>query len=188
MKLYHVSKRNKNIKVIDMNTSIKNDMEFVEFLLENIKEYNRFYQAYHSEFMQICSKNKEWTVEKIASEAIFEFIREKEYPSSPSRLLYAYFTDSVEKAKAFNDLERKNEGDYFVFNADEDKVYYYDMNEFHSAVKVLEHQGLTEQSFEKIKQSARRYWLTSKYGNTEILYKGNPVLKNITELVKNGSA
>ena len=156
MQLYHVSIQNKNKEVIDMNTTIKDDMRFVGFLLDNIKGFDDFYQAYHSEFIQMCSKKRGWIVEKIASEAIFEFIRQSDYPSSPSRLVYAYFTDSIEKAKAFNGLERENKGDYFVFDADEDKVYYYDMDVFDSAVKVLEERGLTEQSFEKTKGFAKR--------------------------------
>lgn len=187
MKLYHVSTQNKNKKIIDMKKSIKDDMRFVGFLLDRIKGFDDFNQAYNSEFMQISSKKRGWIAQKIVAEAIFEFIRQKDYPSSPSRLMYSYFTDSVEKAKYFNKKERENEGDYFVFEADEEKVYYYDMDVFNAAVKVLEKQGLTEQSFEKVKEFARTYWLTSEEGNTEILYKGSPVLENITEFVKSSS-
>lgn len=187
MQLFHVSKRNKNKLEVDMAEFLKGDMQFLSFLIDDVNDYDAFYQTYNSEFTKMCSKKKNWTVEKMASEAIFEFVRRKYYPSSPSRLLYAYFTDSIEKAKAFNDLERENQGDYFVFDADDEKIYYYDMDEFHSAVKVLEHQGLTEQYFERIKEIAQKYWRSSKAGNTEILYKGTPVLKNITKVIKNDS-
>ena len=183
MELYHVSVINKNKDVIDMKASVKNDMEFVGFLLNNIKEYSDFYCSYHSDCMKRCSNKKGWSVEKIASEAVFEYVRLTEYSWSPSRLMYTYFTDSVERAKQFNKYKREENGDYFWFDADEDKVYYYDMDAFDSAVKLLKLQGLTEQSFEELKHIARTYWLTSKDGNTEILYKGKPVLKNISKLI-----
>ena len=179
MKLYHVSKNNKNRDVIDMKTFVKNDMEFVGFLLDSVQEYNCFYQAYNSEFMQMCVERKGWSAEKIASEAVFEYIRKNDYTSSPSRLSYAYFTDSIEKAMSFNKEERENEGAYFVFEADEEKVYYYDMDLFDMAVRILENDKLTENSFRKINDIAKKYWLGSKEGNTEILYKGNPVLEKV---------
>ena len=40
---------------------------------------------------------------------------------------------------------------------------------------------------ERIKEIAQKYWRSSKAGNTEILYKGTPVLKNITKVIKNDS-
>ncbi len=185
MKLYHVSRNNKNLDIIDMSKSIKNDIVYVYFLMDNMMEYGDFYHAYHSELMQKYSTEKEWGPNKIATEAIFEYIRLTEYSKSPSRLLYTYFTDSIEKATVFNETERENDGGYFSFDADEDKVYYYDMDIFDSAVEILRAQGLTKMSFEKVKKVARIYWQTSKKGHTEIIYKGNPVLKNISELVKN---
>lgn len=187
MQLFHVSKRNKNKIEVDMAEFPKGDMQFLSFLIDVVNDYDAFYQTYNSEFMKMCSKKKKWTIEKMASEAIFEFVRRKHYLSSPSRLLYAYFTDSIEKAKKFNEKEREKEGDYFVFDADEDIVYYYDMDMFDSAVKILEKQGVTQQSFERIKEVARKYWLTSKEGNTEILYKGTPILKNIAKVIENDS-
>ena len=186
MKLYHVSGNNKNVDEIDMSTSIKNDISYVYFLMDNMMEYSSFCQMYHSQLIQRYSQEKGWGLEKIATEAIFEYIRLTEYSSNPSRLLYAYFTDLIDGAKIFNQTQRADNGDYFSFDADENQAYYYDMDMFDLAVKTFETNGLTEQSFEKIKQISRSYWLTSKHCNTEIIYKGHPVLKNITKSVKKG--
>ncbi len=185
MKLYHVSTINKNKVEINMNESIKNDVIYVYFLMDKMSAYVDFYKAYNSNLIEMYSSQKGWKIEKIAVEAIFEYIRLFEYPSSPSRLLYTYFTDSIDKAKLFNQVERNNCGDYFSFEAEEDKAYYYDMDIFDSAVKMLENTGLSEISFENIKMIARKYWMTSKDGNSEILYKGRPILKNISNLIEN---
>ena len=187
MKLYHVSRNNKNKPEIDMSQTFKNDMRYVHFLIDVMKSFDEFYKMYNSPLAEQSSKERGWSKEKIATEAIFEYVRFTEYETNPSRMLYAYFTDSIEKAKAFNVDRRENDGDYFSFEADADKIYYYDMDIFHQAVKTLEIHGLTEDVFTNILKSARKYWLTSKEGNTEILYKGNPVLKNITALVQKES-
>ncbi len=184
MKLYHVSGINKNKPEIDMRQSSKCDVTYVYFLMDAMQTYDEFHRMYNHSLVEQCSKEKGWSKEKIAAEAIFEYVRLTEFSASPSRLLYAYFTDSIQKAKTFNKVERNNNGDYFYFEADEDKIYYYDMDIFDQAVKELNETGFTEKSFEYIKSIARKYWLTSKEGNIEILYKGRPVLKNITALVK----
>lgn len=182
MKLYHVSKINKGQKIIDMCKNKKNDVKYVLFLMDEIYNYDRFYKAYRSEQMNTISNEKGWTREKIAAEAIFENIRRSEYTESPSRLLYAYFTDSLEKAKTFNKDQRNNEGDYFSFDADEDKVYYYNMDVFTEAADSLKN-GFSKQSFDFVKKKAKEYWTTSKSGNVEILYKGKPILLNISESI-----
>ncbi|MBQ8575529.1 MAG: hypothetical protein IJ447_05730 [Clostridia bacterium] len=184
MKLYHVSTLNKNKVEINMTESVKNDVIYVYFLMDNMNAYTNFYQAYSSQLIEMYSNQKGWSKEKLAVEAIFEYVRLLEYSNSPSRLLYAYFTDSIDNAKTFNQVERNNCGDYFSFEAEEDKVFYYDMDIFDSAVKTLESVGLTEIAFENLKMLARKYWLTSRDGNTEILYQGRPILKNISNTLQ----
>lgn len=185
MKLYHVSTFNKNKVEINMTESVKNDVTYVYFLMDNMNAYTNFYKAYNSRLIEMYSKQKGWSKEKLAVEAIFEYVRLVEYTNSPSRLLYTYFIDSINKAKTFNKVERNNCGDYFSFEAEEDKVFYYDMDIFDSAVKTLENIGLKEITFENIKMIARKYWMTSEDGNTEILYKGRPILKNISNSIEN---
>lgn len=184
MKLYHVSTLNKNKVEINMTESIKNDVIYVYFLMDDMNSYISFCEAYSSQLIEMYSKQKGWSKEKLAVEAIFEYIRLLEYSNNPSRLMYAYFTDSIDKAKAFNKVERNNYGDYFSFEAEEDKIFYYDMDIFDSAVKILENIGLTKITFENVKTIARKYWLTSRNGNTEILYKGRPILKNISNILQ----
>lgn len=172
---------------IDMGQHVKCDVVYVYFLMDAMQTYDKFCQMYNNSLVEQYSKEKGWSNEKIATEAIFEYIGLTEYANSPSRLLYAYFTDSLEKAKIFNKVERENSGDYFFFEGDEKNIYYYDMDIFKHAFKELRDTGLTEKTFEHIKSLARKYWLTSKEGNIEILYKGRPVLKNISASVEKES-
>lgn len=177
MYLFHVSKINRNKDEIDMSSSIKNDIKYAYFLIDAMNRYQDFHSVFNSKIIQMYATEKDWTKEKIAVEAVFEYIRLTEYPNSPSRLLYTYFTDSLDSAKIFNHTERNGEGSIFKFDADGDKVFYYDMDIFHSAVRLLETIGLTQKTFEKLITLSRKYWLTDKDGNTEIIYKGHPVLK-----------
>lgn len=186
MKLFHVSVINKNIDVIDMRKTVKNDYIYVEPLINNVNTFSGFNRGYYDPCMQQKAKTKGWTLNKLATEAIFEYIRFSEYPNSPSRLLSAYFTDSLIAAKEFNQKQRAGNGDFFWFEADDREVYYYDMGLFHLAVTSFDTSGITEANYNNALILARKYWLTSRNGETEVLYKGIPVLTNITDKVKSG--
>ena len=92
MKLYHVSSRNADKEVFDMAESIKDDLRFVYPLLVVVHSYEDFLVTFNSQFMYKQSAIKQWSVCKIATEAIFEWVRLRKYPDNPSRLLFAYFT------------------------------------------------------------------------------------------------
>ena len=59
------------------------------------------------------------------------------------------------------------------------------MDLFNLAVKILKSSHLTEETLEEIKGIAKKYWVGSKEGKTEILYKGNPVLKKVSSKLQN---
>ena len=178
MKLYHVSKRHAGEIVLDMSRCIKDDLRFVYPLLVVTHSYEDFFATFNSQFMLNQSTKKEWSVCKIAAEAIFEWVRLRKYPNNPSRLLFSYFTDSLETAEVFNQKEREGQGAIFEFEGDAEKCYYYDMDVFDSAVKLLE-TGLTLCSFKRIFDIADIYWKAENNKNIEILYKGHPILKRI---------
>ena len=178
MKLYHVSRHNADKEILDMRESIKDDLRFVYPLLVVVHSYEDFLVTFNSHFMHNQSTIKRWSICKIAAEAIFEWVRIKKYPDSPSRLLFAYFTDSMALAVAFNKKEREEQGAIFEFEGDIDRCYYYDMDIFDSAVKLLE-TGLNEYSFKRIFDIADTYWKAENNQNIEILYKGHPILKRI---------
>ena len=178
MKLYHVSCWNAGKEVFDMRESIKDDLRFVYPLLVVAHSYEDFLVTFNSQFMYKQSAIKGWSVCKIAAEAIFEWVRLRKYPDNPSRLLFAYFTDSMTLAETFNKKERKGQGAIFECEGDVDSCYYYDMDIFDSAVKLLE-AGLNECSFKCIFDMADIYWKAESNKNIEILYKGYPILKRI---------
>ena len=178
MKLYHVSCHNANKELLDMRESIKDDLRFVYPLLVVVHSYEDFLFTFNSQFMLNQSAIKGWSIYKIAAEAIFEWVRLRKYPDSPSRLLYAYFTSSIESALSFNENYRSGQGAIFEFEGDADKCYRYDMDIFYSAVKLLE-TGLNEYSFNRIFDIADIYWKAENNQNIEILYKGHPILKRI---------
>lgn len=178
MKLYHVSCRNANKEILDMREFIKDDLRFVYPLLVVVHSYEDFLVTFNSQFMHNQSHIKNWSVCKIATEAIFEWVRLRKYPNNPSRLLFAYFTNSMALAEAFKEKERDGQGAIFEFEGDVGSCYYYDMDIFDSAVKLLE-AGLNECSFKCIFDIADIYWKAENNKNIEILYKGFPVLKRI---------
>lgn len=178
MKLYHVSRHNADKEILDMSESIKDDLRFVYPLLVVVHSYEDFCATFNSQFMLKLSTKKMWSVCKIATEAIFEWVRLTKYPNSPSRLLFSYFTDSMELAVAFNKKEREGQGAIFEFEGEDDSCYYYDMDIFDSAVKLLE-AGLNENSFNRTFDIADIYWKANNNKNIEILYKEHPILKRI---------
>ena len=112
MYLFHVSKINRNKDEIDMSSSIKNDIKYAYFLIDAMNRYQDFHSVFNSKIIQMYATEKDWTKEKIAVEAVFEYIRLTEYPNSPSRLLYTYFTDSFlpfyQKERPLGKLEGTN--------------------------------------------------------------------------------
>lgn len=88
MKLYHVSRNNKNKPEIDMSQTLKNDMCYIHFLIDVMKSFNEFYKMYNSPLAEQYSKERGWSKEKIATEAIFEYVRFTEYETNPSRMIY----------------------------------------------------------------------------------------------------
>ena len=178
VKLFHISTRNKQLNLLDMTIHKKNDLKYVFYIFDSAISFEEFLFAFNSKITKACSEEKGWSIEKLAAEAIFEYVRVQKHPESPSRLFYAYFSDSYEKAIEFNRKWRSDAGAIFEFTADIDKIFYYDMDIFDDAVKLFE-KGVTQKSYEDAMALAEIYWNAKSQKNIEILYKGYPVLTRI---------
>lgn len=179
MKLYHVSRIHAKKDILDMSIAPKNDIQFVHPMMVVAHSFENFSKAINSQLVHEQSKIKGWITQKIAAEAIFEYVRSEKYPDHPSRLLFSYFTDSFEAASLFNNTNREGQGAIFEFEAEKNKCYYYDMDIFDFAVNQLI-TGLTELIFNQIFNIADIYWQAKNNKNIEILYKEHPVLKRIS--------
>lgn len=178
MKLFHVSTNNKKMNSVDMATNKKHDIKYVFYLFYSATSFEEFLFAFNSDITKACSKEKQWSPEKLAAEAIFEYVRVRKHSESPSRLYYAYFSESYEKAKEFNEKHRSGNAAIFEFTADPKNVYRYDMDIFEDAVKTFEN-GVTLENYEKVIVLAETYWNQTIHGETEILYKGYPILTRL---------
>ena len=107
MELFHVSTHNKKMNSIDMGIKKKCDIRYVSYLFYSATSFEEFLSAFNSDITKACSAEKKWSPEKLATEAIFEYVRTEKHPESPSRLCYAYFSESYEKAKEFNEKYRR---------------------------------------------------------------------------------
>ena len=161
-----------------MGIKKKCDIRYVSYLFYSATSFEEFLSAFNSDITKACSAEKKWSPEKLATEAIFEYVRTEKHPESPSRLCYAYFSESYEKAKEFNEKYRSGNGAIFKFTADPQNTYHYDMDIFDEAVKMFE-TGVTLKSYEKVMALAEIYWNQTIKGETEILYKGYPILTRL---------
>lgn len=144
--------------------------------------FEQFYLEYNRPIISKLGKEKKWIVEKIATEAIFEYIRQKQYFYKPSRLSSTYFTNSLDAAEKFNNVNREGEADIFTFNADKNNAFCFNMDIFKNACVSFETRGLTLDTFLYAKHLAEIYWKGYEginNDNCEILYLGMPILKNI---------
>lgn len=182
MKLYHVSTINKDKKKLDLSQEPKQDIRFTGNLVYNVSLFERFYSEYNMPIISELGKERGWIVEKVATEAVFEYIRQKQCFYKPSRLSSTYFTNSLENAKMFNNTEREGKAAIFTFNADENNAFYFNMDIFHNVCASFKSNGITNDTFQYAKQLAEIYWKGYEginNTNCEILYLGLPILENI---------
>lgn len=182
MKLYHVSTINKDKKNLDLSIDPKQDIQFTGDLVYNVSSFERFYAEYNTPMISELARKRGWIKEKVATEAVFEYIRQKQYFYKPSRLLSTYFTNSLENAEIFNKREREGKAAIFTFDADSNNVFCFNMDLFHRACVSVESNGLKDDTFQYTKRLAEIYWQGYEGINNrdcEILYLGLPILKNI---------
>ena len=184
MELYHVSTQNRSLDVLDMSRMPKQDFDSVKKLVDDVRIFPDFYKELNSSKMQQFSLERGWIKEKIAAEAIFEYVRREEFKEKPSRLYSAYYTASSENAYSFNRRQRGGRGAIFVFTADESKSFCFNMDIFHKACVCFQEEEIREESVKKVVMVAREYWKGYENiasSNSEILYLGNPILEKYKE-------
>lgn len=181
MKLYHVSGFHKDESSIDFSKSAKPTRDS---MLEQVQQARiiRLLRDVHNNSELLSATG--WEPYRIVAELIFEYIRENEYPDSPSRLVYPFFFKNFDDAISFNREYRNGKGGIFLSEADAAKVHYYDMDLFTEVSDAIRDNGdapLTEALYIHAQKNAWEYWKTSKDGTTEILYAGFPTVTNIEE-------
>lgn len=182
MKLYHVSGFHKDKSSIDFSISAKPTRDPMLEQVPQARSIRLLRDVYNnSELLSATG----WKPYKIVAELIFEYIRKNEYPDSPSRLVYPFFSKNLDDAILFNREYRNGEGGIFICEADAAKVHYYDMDLFTEVSDAVRDNGdapLTEALYIHAQNNAREYWETSKDGTMEILYEGFPTATNIEEI------
>lgn len=167
MTYYHVSSLIKEGQILKRNT--KNNFDYCCYVSScDVTSYEEFIECYNNLCLSRVYEYSGRTAAKWMCEAIFEHVRQKEFPDKPSRIWGIYLSDSYEEAKKFLDEERKPWVDeygntrisyiYQVDILDGQKVHCFDMDLYTKADNKLQADPQNESAYHDAFVIAREYW------------------------------
>jgi hypothetical protein len=136
-------------------------------------------------------KNMDTYFVKWATEGLFEYVRQNEFPGLPSRIESNYFFDSIESSKRLfkedwgeADQEERDKIHLFEVELRDDNPSIFDMNWFDEAFEVIYELESTDQIDVAIKY-ARNYFGSNKSDDCRLEIVSNKEAVTVNDITEN---